>query len=109
MIRSVVNYVQKPPPIPAAYIDGFLYCAIALFGFFSTSFGTDEAAKYVAPITLFWLRTVTGAASAAFLALKMFRSTTFSQHVEERKNESPLAPSTTETANTGTTIEKSNK
>jgi hypothetical protein len=86
MLRWAVNYVQKPPPIPPAYIDGFLYVSIALFGFLATAFGSDESAKYISPQALFWLRTICGASSAGLLALKMFRSTTFSEHVAKRES-----------------------
>jgi len=66
-------------------IDACLYCAIALFGFFATCFSGDEAAKYIEAPTLFWVRTIFGGLSAAFLALKMFRSNTYAIHVEKLK------------------------
>ena len=80
MIRAIVNYITKPPPIPTAYLDGALYCGIAFFGALAAGFGSDEAAKYVAPAMLFWLRTACGVSSATLLALKMFRSTAFADH-----------------------------
>lgn len=85
MIRAFYSYVTKPPPIPAAYLDGGLYILIALFTALNSAFGSDEAAKYIADWVLFWLRTACQAAVASLLALKMFRSTAFASHLEEKK------------------------
>jgi hypothetical protein len=85
MIRAIQNYIIKPPPIPACYIDGTLYIAIAFFGSVTAAMGSDEAAKWVAPVVLFWIRSVAGILSACVLALKMFRSTAFSEHLATLK------------------------
>lgn len=61
-------------------IDGALYAAVAVFAALNTSFGSEEAAKYVSPEHLFWLKTNTGAIASGCLALKMFRSTTYAEH-----------------------------
>jgi hypothetical protein len=60
--------------------DGIVYFAIAVFGYLNTSFGSDEAAKYISPLALFWLRESCGAIAAGALALKMYRSTTFAEY-----------------------------
>jgi hypothetical protein len=101
MIRATMNYIEKPPPIPSAYIDGYLYVGIAIFGAAAASFATDEAAKYVSAQWLWYLRTGCSIVSAGLLALKMFRSTTFGQHLAEKAAQT--AP--TETANTIPTTE----
>jgi len=62
------------------YIDGALYCFIALFGFAQAYFSSDEAYKYVSPYTLFWAKCIIGMGAAVAGALKMFRSTTFADH-----------------------------
>lgn len=80
MIRSTMNYITKPPPIPSAYIDGYLYVGIAFFGALTASFGSDEANKFISSEILFWLRVFCGATSAGLLALKMFRSDSFANH-----------------------------
>lgn len=85
MIRATRDYVEKPPPIPSAYIDGYLYCGIAFFGALTAAFGSDEANKFISSDVLFWLRTLCGSASATLLALKMFRSDSFARHKEEMK------------------------
>jgi len=66
--------------VPAMIIDGLLYAFVALFSALAASFGTDEAAKYLDPINLFWLRTICTASGATALALKMFRSTSYADH-----------------------------
>jgi len=77
-LKSLVN-------IPGMWIDGALYVCLALTGFWMIFFGTDEAAKYVAPTILFWSKGVIGSLDAAFLALKLFRSNTFAVHTAEQK------------------------
>jgi hypothetical protein len=68
------------------FIDGATYVAIALFAALAAEFGTDEAAKYISPMALFWIRLACGTISASLLALKMFRSTAFAEAVAEKKN-----------------------
>jgi hypothetical protein len=84
------------------FIDGATYVAIALFTALATSFGSDEAAKYVCPQALFWIRLACGAISASLLALKMYRSTAFAEAVAEKKNGTghgaPPAPPATPTS-----------
>jgi hypothetical protein len=62
------------------YIDGVLYVCIAVFTFLQTQFGGDEAAKYITPVDLFWLKLVVGALAAGALALKLYRSTAFADN-----------------------------
>ena len=77
MILWTYRYLSQ---IPAVWLEGLLYCAIAVFGFLQTQLATDEAAKFITPQVLFWAKTVVGAAAAGSLAAKMFRSTTFAEH-----------------------------
>lgn len=86
MIKWTANYLAGIPPV---FLDGLLYVLIAEFGFFQVYFGGDEAAKYIEPTTKFWLCGAIGAGAAACASLKMFRSTTYGEHVaakEEKKN-----------------------
>lgn len=77
MIKAAANYFAG---IPSVFIDGLLYCLIALFMFCQTYFAGDEAAKYISAATKFWLNGGFGAAGAVVGALKMFRSNTFAEH-----------------------------
>lgn len=75
-----LKYFGKMSPM---YIDGWLYVLIAMFGGIAASLNSDEAAKYVADWLLFWLRETTTWICAGLLALKMYRSTTYAEHIKE--------------------------
>jgi hypothetical protein len=61
-----------------ATFDGLIYVLIALFGATGAALGTDDAAKYIEPATLWYAKSICNAIAASLLALKMFRSTTYS-------------------------------
>lgn len=84
MIKASFNYFKT---IPSVYIDGFIYVAIAVLQFLAAAFGDDESAKYIGPLTLYWLKRIVGTLAAGFLALKLYRSTAFADHVKEKKEE----------------------
>lgn len=63
-----------------------LYCLLALFGYLSGVFGSDEAAKYMRPSVLFWMKTTFGALAAITLSAKMFLSTTYAEWQHKRKS-----------------------
>lgn len=87
----MIKLIQQP-----VVFDGLLYVAIAVFGYLNTTFGSDEAAKFLSPVSLFWTRTIVGAFAAGALGLKMYRSTTFAEY-RQAKNGSyhEVADSTT--------------
>lgn len=64
-----------------------LYAAIAFFAFSQTTFGGDEAAKYISAFWLFILKYLFGSGSAVLLAIKMFCSTTFSDYMAKVKSD----------------------
>lgn len=64
--------------------DGIIYAVIALCGFLGTELGTDEAIKYVSPQALFWIKMLVGGLGATFLAVKMYRSTTFADYKQAK-------------------------
>jgi hypothetical protein len=82
MIKAAANYFSAVPPV---FIDGLLYCLIALFMFCTTYFSGDEAAKYISANIKFWLNGAFGAAGAVVGALKMFRSNTFAEHTASKE------------------------
>lgn len=84
MIRALSLYFGGISPV---FIDGLTYVLIAFFAAIAAALSSDEAAKFIAPTALFWSRTVCQAFSAALLALKMFRSTAFAEHVEQKKQQ----------------------
>jgi len=84
MIAAIQKYFTSVPPM---FIDGALYAMIAWFTFNQAYFGGDEAAKYIDPETKFWLNWIIGSSASLFAAIKMFRSTSYSEHLEEVKKE----------------------
>jgi hypothetical protein len=62
------------------WIDAVLYVCIGIFAFLATYLSSDEAYKYVNPAFLFYAKGVVGVGAAGTGALKMFRSTSFSDH-----------------------------
>jgi hypothetical protein len=77
-----LDFISKIPPLA---IDGTLYVSASLFAFLMTQFGTDEAAKFISPTVLFWLKIFVGSVGNAALNLKMFRSTSFADY-QAKKN-----------------------
>lgn len=62
-----------------------LFAAIAFFTFSQTTFGGDEAAKFLTPVQIFWLKYGCGACSAILLAVKMYCSTSFADYMTKKK------------------------
>lgn len=79
-------------------LDAIVYVSIAVLTALNTQIGTDEAAKYIDPVTLFWVKIVAGCSTAGFLALKMFRSETFSKWKQERNGNAKHEKSSTSPA-----------
>ncbi len=88
MIKATANYLASIPPV---FLDGALYVMVQMLTVLSTQFGTDESAKFIEPATLFWIKIVIGELAAGALALKLFRSTTYSEH-QKAKKENGTAP-----------------
>jgi hypothetical protein len=83
MIKAIQRYFAGIPPM---FIDGCIYVLLAVFTFLQTQFGSDEAAKYISPQILFYVKATVGSLSAGLLALKLFRSTGYAEHVAEKKS-----------------------
>lgn len=85
--RWIVNFVDGVRGLmrfPPVVIDGALYVSIAAFTALQSSFGSDEAIAIMGAKTLFWIKTSLGTLLASCLALKMFRSTSYSEHVKPK-------------------------
>lgn len=82
MIVFLQRYFAKVSPM---FVDGTLYALIALFGYLNGYFGSDDAAKYIDAKTLFYLNGLVGGLGATFLAIKMFRSTQYAEHVDKKE------------------------
>jgi len=97
MLRALSNYMKG---IPSVYVDGSLYCGIALFGYLQTYLTGDDAAKYVAAQTLFWINCVNGACLALCTCLKMFRSSAFTDHQKQKSIDAGNTTVVSRTTNT---------
>ncbi len=82
MIAWASKYFSGIPPM---FIDGILYAAIAVFAFLQTTLATDEAGKFIDLKWLFYFKTFVGSTSAGLLAIKLYRSTSYADHVETKK------------------------
>lgn len=82
MLKTCANYLSGIPP---AYLEGLLYVLIALFTYLQNALGGDEATKYISPAPLFWIKLIIGAFLACWIAIKLFRSTSFADH-QAKKN-----------------------
>ncbi len=67
------------------HIDGAIFVLIAVTMAMAITLGTDDAGKYIAPATLFYLKNIVAWTSAGFLALKMFRSASYAHDVKEQQ------------------------
>lgn len=84
MILKIYQYFMKVSPM---FIDGFIYVCIQILTVLSTQIGTDEAAKYITPTLLFWIKILVGELAAGFLAVKMYRSTQYADHQKQETKE----------------------
>jgi len=76
--------------IPSVFIDGTLYALIAWLIFSQSYLGGDEAAKYISPSWKFWINYIVGGLGAFFGAIKMFRSTSYSDHQQKKESETQV-------------------
>lgn len=69
-------------------IDAGILCGITALMAMNGTFGGDEAAKYIDPKVLFWLKSVAGWGALTLQVLKSFRSTSFAhnQDIKDAEN-----------------------
>ena len=77
MIKRAADYLSA---LPAIFIDGSLYMLLAVFQFLQIQFASDEASKFIGLEVLFYIKTGVGSCAAGLLAVKLFRSTAFADH-----------------------------
>jgi hypothetical protein len=66
------------------WTDGVLYAGVAASGYLTGFFSSDDAAKYVDPMLLFWIKGSIGTVTAVLLAAKMYRSTAFADNKQKQ-------------------------
>ena len=86
MLLRLQNYFTNIRPVT---VDGTLYVLIALFGYMQATMSSEEAYKYASPHLLYWSKFSVGALLAVVSALKMFRSTSYSEHLAGKETPAP--------------------
>ena len=89
MLAAIANYFKT---VPSVFIDGLVWVFIAEFAYCQSYFGTDEAVKYLSPRSRFWLLFAIGSGAVMCGALKMFRSTSYADHQEQKKQNGTNPP-----------------
>lgn len=84
MINFIIKHYGGLKPV---VIDGFLYVIIAVCGFAEATLTSDDVFKYMNPYLVFYIKWIVGMLGAGATALKMFRSTSYSEHQDAKKAE----------------------
>lgn len=100
MITWIYNKMHNLPPV---FIDGFLYFLIAVFGSIEAGMANDDAYKYMNAYVVFYIKFFSAIMLAGATAIKMFRSTTYSEHKKATED----AASTVSVKSTETTTKTS--
>ena len=81
-LRNIQNYYSGVKPV---MVDGLLYVLIALFGAMEALLNEDDSYKYNNPYFLYWSKFVIICLLSIVSALKMFRSTSYSDHLATKQ------------------------
>lgn len=100
---KVVYYIKGLFTLKPVVIDGILYVLIALFGGMEATFTSDEAFKYLNVYFIYYSKTVVIWLLEVVTAVKMFRSTSYGDHVANQKLKQDLVDGSNKT--TVTTVE----
>lgn len=107
MINWIIKRYGGLKPVQ---IDGFLYVLIAVCAFVEETLRSNDVYKYMNPYAVFYGGLIIGTIGAGGLALKMFRSTTYSDHLDATKAaEAALLPDGTTTQQQTTKVETINE
>lgn len=102
--------------VQPVFLDGALWVIIAMGQAAIGRLGSEDAYKYIDPILLYWVKFGVEIVTQGATGLKMFRSTSYSKHVDDvqaLKDAAPGSPSTEATktvshdATSTTTVETS--
>lgn len=70
--------------VKPVYIDGTLYVILALFGAVLITFNNDDVYKYVDARWVYWIKNGSEWIVAVTTAIKMFRSTAYADHLDDK-------------------------
>lgn len=94
MLLWIVNKYSNVKPV---VIDGLLYVIIAVCGTITAIMTSDEIYKYMNPYFVFYVKATNEVFAAGATALKMYRSTSYSDHQAAKKAANDLQTGNTET------------
>lgn len=82
MFHRIQRYFSDIKPV---WIDGSLYVALAFLGAIMITFNNDDVYKYFPyPVAVFWVKSIDEWTIAALTAIKMFRSTAYADHLDNK-------------------------
>lgn len=90
---KTIRYIKALFALRPVVIDGLLYVCIAMFLAMEATFSSDDAYKYVNSHFIFWAKAFVGWLGAGAGALKMFRSTTYSDHLKSQQDKQSVTTS----------------
>jgi len=99
VLKNIQTYYSGVKPV---MVDGMLYVLIALFGAMEAIFNADDAYKYFNPYVLYFSKCTVVCALSVVSALKMFRSTSYGDHLASKASSEALATGNTQTSTTQT-------
>lgn len=88
MLRRVMTWLAGD--ITPVQLDGWIYVLIAFFAAIFATFSDDTVYKYCNPTLAYWTEHLSGWAGAALLALKMYRSTAYADHLKKQATQDAL-------------------
>lgn len=82
MFLWIINKYSNVKPV---VIDGLLYVIIAVCGTIAAIMTSDDIYKYMNPYCVFYIKGLNEVFCAAATALKMYRSTSYGEHIAAKK------------------------
>ncbi len=83
MLKQVAKYCSELSPV---FVDGSIYVTLAIVGSWLGVLSSETARTIIGPPALFWISATLCAFNNGLLALKMFRSTSFSEHQQLKRD-----------------------
>jgi hypothetical protein len=84
MLRRAANYFATVPPV---FLDGLIYVLLSMTTTWMGIMSSESARQFVGVVWLFWINSFLVTANAGLLALKMFRSTSYSDHQNQKQKQ----------------------
>lgn len=103
MYHRIQAYFADISPI---WVDGSLKVLTALFGAVLLTFNNDDIYKYVGAYTVFWIKNLIEWLMTSTVALTLYRSTGYSDHLDAKEAAKNKVSGTVQTTQTMQVTEK---